>query len=35
MDLKVIKSEKDYYQALKRFEVIFDAPPDTPEGDEA
>jgi HTH-type transcriptional regulator/antitoxin HigA len=35
MDLKVIKTEKEYYQALKRLEAIFDSPVDTPEGDEA
>ena len=35
MDIKIIKTEEDYNQALKRLEVIFDAPVDTPEGDEA
>ena len=35
MNVKVIKSEKEYDQALKRLDVVFDAPPDTPEGDEA
>lgn len=35
MDIKVIKTELDYQQALKRLEVIFDAPIDSPEGDEA
>ena len=35
MNIKVIKTEDDYLQALERFEVIFDAPIDTPEGDEA
>ena len=35
MDVKVIKTEKDYEQALERLEVIFDAPADSPEGDEA
>lgn len=35
MYTKVIKSEEDYRQALKRLEVIFDAPADSPEGDEA
>ena len=35
MDIKVIKTEKDYQQALDRLEVIFDAPVDSPEGDEA
>ncbi|MEM6514777.1 MAG: helix-turn-helix domain-containing protein [Bacteroidota bacterium] len=35
MDLKPIKTEKDYQNALLRLEVIFDAPVDTKEGDEA
>lgn len=35
MKLKPIKSEKDYRNALQRLEVIFDAPIDTEEGDEA
>jgi HTH-type transcriptional regulator/antitoxin HigA len=35
MELKPIKSEIDYRNALKRLEVIFDAPADTKEGDEA
>lgn len=35
MDIKVIKTEEDYQKALKRLEVIFDAPIDSPEGDEA
>ena len=35
MELKPIKSEKDYRNALVRLEVIFDAPVDTKEGDEA
>jgi HTH-type transcriptional regulator/antitoxin HigA len=35
MKLKPIKSEIDYRNALKRLEVIFDAPVDTKEGDEA
>ena len=35
MNIKAIKTEKDYQQALKRLEVIFDAPIDSPEGDEA
>ena len=35
MDIKVIKTEEDYQKALKRFEMIFDAPIDSPEGDEA
>ncbi len=35
MNIKVIKTEEDYNQALKRLEVIFDAPIDTTEGDEA
>ncbi len=35
MNIKVIKTEEDYQQALARLEVIFDAPIDSPEGDEA
>ena len=35
MNLKPIKSDKDYRNALERLEVIFDAPIDTKEGDEA
>jgi HTH-type transcriptional regulator/antitoxin HigA len=35
MKIKVIKTEEEYNQALKRLEIIFDAPADTPEGDEA
>jgi len=35
MDIKVIKTEKEYNQAIKRLEVIFDAPIDSQEGDEA
>jgi HTH-type transcriptional regulator/antitoxin HigA len=35
MKFKVLKTEKDYNQALKRLEIIFDSPADTPEGDEA
>lgn len=35
MNLKPIKTEDDYRNALKRLEVIFDAPIDTKEGDEA
>ncbi len=35
MELKPIKSEKDYRHGLERLEVIFDAPIDTKEGDEA
>ncbi len=35
MNIKVIKTEKDYQEALKRLESIFDAPADSIEGDEA
>ena len=35
MNIKVLKSEEDYTKALKRLEVIFQAPIDTVEGDEA
>jgi HTH-type transcriptional regulator / antitoxin HigA len=35
MKLKVIKTEENYNKALKRFETIFDAQLNTPDGDEA
>ena len=35
MNVKVIKTEEEYNQELKRLEVIFDATADTPDGDEA
>lgn len=35
MNIKPLKTELDYEKALKRLEVIFDATPDTKEGDEA
>jgi HTH-type transcriptional regulator/antitoxin HigA len=35
MEIKLIKTEKDYQQALKKFEKLFDAPKGTKEGDEA
>ena len=35
MNVKPIKSDNDYRNALERLEVIFDAPIDTKEGDEA
>jgi HTH-type transcriptional regulator/antitoxin HigA len=35
MKLKILKTEEDYEQALKRLEQIFHAPVDTEEGDEA
>jgi len=35
MNIKPIKSEKDYKEALIRLEQIFDSPENTPEGDEA
>jgi HTH-type transcriptional regulator/antitoxin HigA len=34
MKLKTIKTEQDYNQVLERLEKIFDAAPDTKEGDE-
>lgn len=34
MNIKPIKTEKDYQQALKRLEVIFDAKLNSKEGDE-
>lgn len=33
MDIKPIKNEADYQAALKEIELLFDATPDTPEGD--
>lgn len=35
MNIKAIKTEQDYNQALERLEVIFHAPINTEEGDEA
>ena len=35
MTIKPIKTEKDYQNALKRLDEIFDAPIGTPESDEA
>jgi HTH-type transcriptional regulator/antitoxin HigA len=35
MNISPIKNESDYRNALKRLEVIFDAPIGTPQGDEA
>jgi HTH-type transcriptional regulator / antitoxin HigA len=35
MNIKVIKTEAEYNLALKRLEIIFDSPIDSPEGDEA
>ncbi len=35
MELKTIKSEKDYRNTLERLEIIFDAPVDTKDGGEA
>ncbi len=35
MDIKAIKTEEDYNQALSRLKVIFHAPVDSKEGDEA
>lgn len=35
MKIKPIKSEQDYEKALERLKIIFDAAPDTKEGDEA
>lgn len=34
MKLDVIKTEKDFSEALERLEKIFDAKRDTPDGDE-
>ena len=35
MSITPIKTEQDYREALKRIELLFDAPIDTPESDEA
>ena len=35
MEIKVIKTEKDYNKALKRLEEVFDAPVNSSQGDEA
>ena len=35
MDIKPIKSEKDYEKAIKKLETIFDATPKSKDGDEA
>lgn len=35
MNIRAIKTEADYNQALKRLETIFHAPADSEEGDEA
>ncbi len=35
MDIKLIKTEKDYQNALNKLDAIFDAPIGTPESDEA
>lgn len=35
MEIKIIKTEQDYENALKRLEKIFDAPIDSVEVDEA
>lgn len=35
MNLKIIRTEEDYNLAIKRLEDIFDAPVNSPEGDEA
>ncbi len=34
MEVKLIKNEKEYQQALKRLDLLFDAPAGTPQGDE-
>ena len=35
MEIRPIKTDKDYEKALARLEIIFDAAPDSAEGDEA
>ena len=34
MDLKILKTKNDYEKALNKIEIIFDAKPNTVEGDE-
>ena len=34
MEIKPIKTERDYFKSLKRIEVLWDSRRDTPEGDE-
>lgn len=34
MNVKILKTEEEYFKALERIEDIFDAEPGTPEGDE-
>lgn len=34
-DIRPIRNEEDYQEALERLEVIFDSDPDTPDGQEA
>lgn len=33
--MKKIENEEEYQKSLKRFEIVFQADPGTPEGDEA
>ena len=35
MKIKTLKTENDYREALKRMELLFDAPMDSPESDDA
>ncbi|MCX6235186.1 MAG: transcriptional regulator [Bacteroidetes bacterium] len=35
MEIRLLKNEEDYKLAIKRFEELFDALADTPEGEEA
>ena len=35
MNIKTLKNENDYREALKRMELLFDAPIDSPESDDA
>jgi len=35
MNILPIKTEQDYQNALQRLEIIFDASPNSPEGEEA
>ena len=35
MEIKVLKTEADYYEALRSLEIVFDAPADSIDGDKA
>lgn len=35
MNIQTLKTKRDYLRALKKLELIFDAPANSPEGEEA